>query len=211
MYCTFLHKEETIQFFLISAIFWRCWLALVKITIYLNFFKIKRKSETLFKNHVTSYSTSEGDVSCVGFKSMFIYASQAMLSCASISTTIAIWTIWNDKFEVDCAADDCKQKRYVCMVYTAVYINIGWDLGANINTLLTTKYDMLVTTKEIAITIKFLINDAFLPGKVCQKLKIREETNLTLGTEGTWIWVCEGKNGMKEKVSHHIIESYWIW
>ena len=54
------------------------------------------------------------------------------------------------------------------MVYTAVYINIGWNLGANINTLLTTKYDMLVTTKKIAITIelfKFLINDAFLTRK----------------------------------------------
>ena len=37
------------------------------------FFKIKRKSEALFKNHVTSYSTLEGDVTCSGFKSMLIY------------------------------------------------------------------------------------------------------------------------------------------
>ena len=37
------------------------------------FFQTKRKSEALFMNHVTSYSTSEGDVTWVGFKSMFIY------------------------------------------------------------------------------------------------------------------------------------------
>ena len=44
-----------------------------------DFFKIKRKSEALFMNHVTSYSTSEGDVTWVGFKSMFIYGDHAAI------------------------------------------------------------------------------------------------------------------------------------
>ena len=73
LYCPFLRKEETIRFFWISTIFWGCCLALVEITIYLIFLKTKRKSEALFMNHVTSYSTSVVDVTWVGFKSMFIY------------------------------------------------------------------------------------------------------------------------------------------
>ena len=44
------------------------------ITIYLKILKSRKNSEALFINHVTSYSTSEGDVSLAGFKSMFIYA-----------------------------------------------------------------------------------------------------------------------------------------
>ena len=35
--------------------------------------------EFLFMNHVTSYSTSEGDVTWVGFKSMFIYGYRPVL------------------------------------------------------------------------------------------------------------------------------------
>ena len=69
-----MHKEEIIQFFWISTLFWRNWLVLVKIYIYLKFFKIKKKSEALFMNHVTSYSTSESNVTWAGFQSkVFFY------------------------------------------------------------------------------------------------------------------------------------------